>query len=65
MDLPIVKMPIDDSLNVPVDIAEILSKQVSQERKVNRDHLMIVLSTIRFLARLVMRARIQFSINLC
>lgn len=31
--------------------AEMLSKQVSQERKVNRDHLMTVLSTIRFLAR--------------
>ena len=28
-----------------------LSKQVSQERKVNRDHLMTVLSTIQFLAR--------------
>ena len=39
------------SLNVKVDVAEMLSKQVSQERKANRDHLMTVLSTIRFLAR--------------
>jgi len=40
-----------DSLKCRIDIGEMLSSQHAKEKKINRDYLMKVLSSIRFLAR--------------